>query len=336
MFNASDNIPDKERGAALLTVLLLVAVMSVIAATALDRLQLSTRLAVNGAAMTQARYYSYAAENIAVSRLEDLLAREPQQITLKGNWLDTETPIPVDQGLATARLKDANNCFNLNSLAIAEKDSVGQERYFVNAAAIKQFSQLMMLLQIPEAEADAVAQSAADWLDSDGLALPAGGEDDYYRGLASPLLPPNQLMADRSELLSVKGVTPAIYARIKDWICAVPRTGLTKINVNTLSPNQAILFAMLFDGKLSIGEAKAYLARRPTDGYGSIVRFWSAPRFAKIKPSAAVQAQVQLKSEFFQLQLKIIAGDVELESRALIDATKSQPFVVSRSWGDAG
>lgn len=328
--------PEKERGAALLTVLLLVAVMSVIAATALDRLQLSTRLAVNGAAMTQARYYSYAAENIAVSRLEDLLAREPQQITLKGNWLDIETPIPVEQGLATARLKDANNCFNLNSLSIVSETANGEESYFVNSAAIKQFSQLMVLLQVPEYDAEVIAQSAADWIDTDGLALPAGGEDNHYRGLAVPFLPPNQLMADRSELLSVKGVTPAIYARIKDWICAVPKTGLTKININTLSPNQAILFAMLFDGKLSIGEAKAYLARRPADGYGSLVRFWSEPRLAKIKPSGAVQEQVRLKSEFFQLQLKITAGDVELESRALIDASKPQPFVVSRSWGEAG
>ena len=57
--------PQSERGAALLTVLLLVAVMAVITATALDRLRLSTRLAVNGAAMAQARAYSLAAEGIA-------------------------------------------------------------------------------------------------------------------------------------------------------------------------------------------------------------------------------------------------------------------------------
>ena len=58
--------PSGEKGAALLTVLLLVAVMAVISATALDRLRLSTRLAVNGAAMAQARAYTLAAEGIAV------------------------------------------------------------------------------------------------------------------------------------------------------------------------------------------------------------------------------------------------------------------------------
>ncbi len=61
--------PKGEKGAALLTVLLLVAVMAVISATALDRLRLSTRLAVNGAAMAQARAYTLAAEGIAAPAL---------------------------------------------------------------------------------------------------------------------------------------------------------------------------------------------------------------------------------------------------------------------------
>ena len=334
-------VPEQERGAALLTVLLLVAVMSVIAATALDRLQLSTRLAVNGAAMTQARYYSYAAEAIAMSRIEDLLAREPEQTTLSGDWLDREFPVPVDQGLAFARIRDANNCFNLNSLVksdaitIANSSSANQTR-FANTIAISQFARLMILLQVPQNEAEAIAQSAADWIDSDEDSLPAGGEDSYYRGLQTPQLPPNTLMADRSELLSVKGMTPAIYARIKQWICAIPATGSTQINVNTLSPDQSVLLAMLFDGNLSIGEAKAYLARRPVDGYGSLVRFWSAPRFEALKPSTAIQEQVQLKSKYFQLQLKITSGDVGMESRALIDASGPVPFVVSRNWGETG
>ena len=55
-----------ERGAALLSVLLMVAVLAVIAATTLDRIALSTKLSVNGNALAQARMFSYAAENIAV------------------------------------------------------------------------------------------------------------------------------------------------------------------------------------------------------------------------------------------------------------------------------
>ncbi len=331
----SEYLPDHERGAALLTVLLLVAIMAVIAATALDRLQLSTRLAVNGAAITQARYYGYAAETIALSRLEDLIAREPAQTTLAGDWLDRETPIPVDRGLATARLKDHSNCFNLNSLVNANTGNDGQISYFANRVTIDQFADLMSLLQVPRNDAEVIAQSLADAIDSDQQALPAGAEDAYYRGLEIPTLPPNRLLADRSELLQVKGVTAQIYNRIKSWICANPAAGPTQINANTLSPDQSILLAMLFDEKLPIAEAKAILARRPIDGYGSLVRFWSDPRLAAIKPPEAIQEQVQLKSKFFSLQLKILAEDVEFESTALIDARKPAPFVLLRSWGEA-
>ncbi|NJM51808.1 MAG: type II secretion system minor pseudopilin GspK [Sphingomonadales bacterium] len=296
--------PDKERGAALLTVLLLVAVMSVIAATALDRLQLSTRLAANGAAMTQARYYSFAAEAIAMSRLEDLLARDAAQLTLQGDWLDREIPIPVDQGLATARIKDASNCFNLNSLVISPPGQTGPVSSYANPVTVNQFARMMKMLQVPEYDADAIAQAAADWIDSDEEPLPGGAEDSYYRGLANPRLPANQMMADPSELLAVKGMTQAYYARMAPWICAVPASGPTEININTLSPDQAILFAMLFDEPLPIGEAKAILARRPANGYGSLVRFWSEPSLAARSPSPGLQGQVKLKSRFFQLQMK--------------------------------
>jgi general secretion pathway protein K len=328
--------PENERGAALLTVLLFVAVMAVIAATALDRLQLSTRLAVNGAAMTQAHFYGYGAEALAMSRISDLQVREPEQTTLKGDWLDKEIPFPVGQGQASARIKDASNCFNLNSLVNSANSADGGRTRFASPNAIKQFVALMRLLQVPQNEAEAAAQSAADWIDTDQLALPSGAEDIYYRSLPIPQLPPNQLMADRSELLSVKGITPAIYRRIREWICALPLARPTQINVNTLSPDQSILLAMLFDGKLSIGGAKAYLARRPLDGYSSLIRFWNAPQLATIKPPEAIQEQVQLKSKYFQLQVKIMSDGIEMESQSLIDASGPVPFVVSRSWGEAG
>ena len=69
--------PPDERGAALLTVLLLVAVMAVIAATALDRLTLATRIAGSAATVDQGRAYSFAAEQIALRRVADLVGRDP-------------------------------------------------------------------------------------------------------------------------------------------------------------------------------------------------------------------------------------------------------------------
>ena len=79
-------IKDSERGAALLTVLLLVSVIAVIAATSLDRLKLATRLTGNVAAMDQARAFLLSAEDVALAQVTALTARNPSALTLDGDW----------------------------------------------------------------------------------------------------------------------------------------------------------------------------------------------------------------------------------------------------------
>jgi general secretion pathway protein K len=93
---------------------------------------------------------------------------------------------------------------------------------------------------------------------------------------------------------------------------------------------------MLFGGKLSPREAKAYLAIRPAAGYGSAVRFFGAPLLANQDVPEAVKQQVQLKSMWFQLEVNIQSEGIELESHALIDARTAPVLVTSRSWGEAG
>jgi general secretion pathway protein K len=72
----------QERGAALLTVLMLVAIIAVMAGAALEKLRLSTRLASNAATGEQARAYALAAETMALTRVSNLLAPRPKQVTL--------------------------------------------------------------------------------------------------------------------------------------------------------------------------------------------------------------------------------------------------------------
>src|SRR3546814_7249311 len=100
--------------------LLLVAVMAVIAATALDRLTLATRIAGSAATVDQGRAYAFAAEHIALRRVADLVGRDPAKLTLAGNWLGRDFTLPLPGGEGRAKLSDANNCFNLNSL-VAER-----------------------------------------------------------------------------------------------------------------------------------------------------------------------------------------------------------------------
>lgn len=314
----------------MLSVLLMVAVLAVIAATTLDRLALSTKLTGNGNALAQARMFSYAAESIAATRLEDLIARDAAQTTLAGGWLGKEQILPIPVGTATATVRDAGNCFNLNSL-VSGNDGI----YRARAIGQEQFTSLMVVLGINENTARPVAAAAADWADSDTMSLPNGAEDDTYRGSAIPYLTANRLFAHPSELRAVKGVTPSLYAKLRDWVCALPDAELSPLNVNTLLPEQAPLLSMLFPpNQLSPKAARSYLAKRPASGYGSLIRFWEAPELAALGPSPLVQGQVKLTSKYFLLDTSVSLGEMALQGEAMIVGTPAPARVIWRSWGE--
>ncbi len=319
-----------ERGAALLSVLLMVAVLAVIAATTLDRLSLSSRLSANGNALAQARMFTYAAEAIAAARIEDLVARDAAQTTLAGDWLGKPQTIPIPIGSATATVRDAGNCFNLNSLVT---ETEGQ--YLASATGQDQMTSLMVVLGTNENAARAVAAAAADWADSNITPLSNGVEDDGYRSAATPYLAANRPFAHPSELRAVKGISPAIYAKLKGWICALPEPVLSPLNVNTLLPEQAPLLAMLFPpGKMNLATARSYLAKRPSSGYGSLIRFWAAPELVALGPSPLVQGQVKLTSNYFLLNTMVSFGELSLAGQSMIVASPAPARVVWRSWGE--
>lgn len=327
-----------ERGAALLTVLLLVAVMAVIAATALDRLTLATRIAGSAATVDQGRAYSFAAEQIALRRVADLVGRDPAKLTLAGDWLGRDFVLPLPAGEGRARLVDANNCFNLNSL-VAE---TAPGRLSQRSGAMAQFGGLMTLIGIDPGQAKAIAGAAADWIDSDSIDGPLGAEDGVYRSMPGAYLPANRKMADISELRAVRGVSPKIYALLRPWICVLPVADPIRLNVNTLAPEQAALVAMLMPGEISLADARAALAARPADGYGSSVRFWKAGPLAHIVPPDDVAAQAGVNSRWLALTTNVTMGDGYLTSVSLIDANggaptagMATPVIVRRDWGES-
>ena len=159
-------VAQRETGAALLAVLLLVAVMSALAVASLERLQLATRLAGNIAALDQARAFATAAEALAVVRINDLIAQNPEKTTLAGGWQGERRTLPLpDGGVAFAQVWDGGNCFNLNSVAEGSDPRALRTRYL----GVEQFVALMAVLDIPEGDARSIGGALADWIEADGL-----------------------------------------------------------------------------------------------------------------------------------------------------------------------
>jgi general secretion pathway protein K len=315
-------VPEGERGAALLTVLLLVAVMATIAATAMDRIGIATRLTQNANEAAQARAWLGMAERLAAVRVEDMLAADRSQTTLKGGWMGVERSIALPNGaLVRAKLGDGANCINLNGLVQQAPDGA----LAVRELGRTQFTGLMAVLGIAPGEADQIAHAAADYLDSDSMPSAGGSEDNAV----------NRLMIDPAELRSVNGVTERHYRLLQPWICALPAAELSPLNVNTLLPEQAPLLAMLGGGRLDISAARAVLTVRPADGFGSVMHFWSSPPLQELALPSEVTSQVRVRSEYFRLKATVASGRVELMENALIDARNAPARIIQRQIGGA-
>ena len=323
--------PEKERGAALLTVLLLVTITGALAAAAFDKLLLSQRLAANFAGLEQARNFSTGIESLALLTIDDMTARSRQLTTLAGNWNGATRQIPLPGGIGTGAvtIRDGGNCFNLNSVVQGGNGAPTAAR----PLGMAQFAGLMGAIGIPSSQAQSSAAAAADWADNDTTPVSGGAEDADYLRRARPHRTANAPFAEASELRAVAGMTPELYARLRPWLCALPTTDLSPINVNTLSLEQAPLLAMLAPEQLGVERARRVLSTRPPNGWRTPMDFWRIEAMSELDLASEAQMQVQLRTQWFALEIATTVAGSEVIETALVDARNQPSRVAIRRWG---
>ncbi|MBB4631921.1 type II secretion system minor pseudopilin GspK [Sphingosinicella soli] len=319
----------RERGMALLTVLMLVAVMGALTATALETINRSVRMAGNSRVAMQARYYVLGAEVMALERIATLVGMAGERMPAGGwNGREFTFPTPDDTGTIRARVSDGGNCFNLNSVT----DGASPTTLRARPRGIAQFSALMTTLGISDAEARRAAASLADWVDGDSSPLPLGGEDEAYMRLSPAYRTGNTLLAEVSELRAVAGITPEIYEVVRPWVCALPTTELSPINVNTLEASQAPLLTMILPGRLSPDAARQVMASRPAGGWTDVLDFWEHPALVALSPASEELDQVKLVSRWFALEVDVDLSGYTLTETALLDVSRDRARVAERRW----
>jgi len=306
------------RGVALLTVLLLVAAMSALAVGLLDDIRISLCRTKALREVDQARWYALGAETLARVRIAQLQALTPGRTTLAGDWEGRTFRFPIEEdGLLEVRLEDGSNCFNLNSLILRDPDT---DSYLRNDLARLQLVALLRALEVSGLEAERIAAAAADWIDPDQRAEADGAEDDAYTALEQPYRTGDGPMAEVSELRAVSGVSPALYARLRPFLCALPDFNLAPINVNTLRPEDAPLVSMLALGAVSPQQARIVIGARPPGGWESALLFWAAPQFAPAQPPAPVLQQTRLQTRFFDLESRVVLGGADVVMTAQLES----------------
>ena len=306
---------DKREGMALLTVLLLVAVMSVVAVAVLDDVRFSVRRATNAETQAQAQWYASGAEALARRQVAGLITAGPSRTPLEPEWNGRRLSFPIEAGSISAVVTDGQACFNLNSLV----EGFGED-LLARPLGTAQFLALGRAVGAPDSRMRAVADALTDWLDADGNARPLGAEDGAYAGLATPYRTGGVMLAEVSELRAVKGVDADLYRRLRPFVCALPTSQLSPLNVNTLTPEQAPLLMMLSDNALGPDSARAVIARRPRAGWADAAAFWAEPAMAGVTVPQDVRDQVTVLTRYFNLRVEVDYGGSRAVRTALLHA----------------
>jgi general secretion pathway protein K len=308
----------RQRGMALITVLLVVAVVTVVSAGIIARQQLSIRSSANQLHVRQAWHYALGGETLAKAILQrDLRQGDPQvPIDHLGEaWAKPRAPFALDEGgELRVQIIDLTGRFNLNSLLRQDQP---------NEAAVAQLRRLLLGLQI---EAP-YAERLLDWLDEDDQ--PSGGygaEDNQYL-LAQPAYrAANRELQDVSELRLLLEMTEADYQRLSPYVSALP--GNATLNVNTAS---ARVLASVADG-LSLSTAQGLVAARGSEGYRDTSSFTAQ--------LGGLQVQSQglgVGSQYFQVLSEVTVGERRQVLRSTLQrASNGQFYVLARDLGQGG
>ncbi len=289
------------RGVALITVLLIVALAAILATEMTARLQMQLQRTSNIQFNQQAYWYAMGAEAFA-KRVLILDNEDSSDKTHLGQkWAQGYNSFPVPQGEISGGIFDLHACLNLNALkAGSEQQNNGPTK----VPARESFERLIVKLNIEgisEFEAEYMADALTDWLDSDDTIVSSGGaEDNDYAGREFPYFTANSFIASTNELRVIEHFTPAVINSLSPYVCILPQTNKHQININTLTDEQSVLLQALLD--INADEAQSILDAKDDDGFDNIDDFYNMPELTQLNLTDDQKQQFVVDSEYFTLK----------------------------------
>lgn len=309
----------RQRGVAIITALLIVAIATTISISISTRLQLDVRRTGNVIAGDQAYLYTLAAESWSKRILKQ--DRKDSEIDHLGeDWAIELPPLPVEGGYIQGKLTDLQSCFNINSLLdTSAETSTGTN----TKLARTRLERLLTNLKVDKAGAQAII----DWIDSDlQTTIPDGAEDVYYMNLAQPYRTANTPLQSISELRLIKGFEdPLVYATVLPHVCAFGVN--TPININTATAE--VLRSLADD--LTDSDIEKIIEQRNETAFNNIGEFTS---FSNLKEKIGSTDGLSVDTEYFMLQTESTIGQVRVLSYSVIHRSiDGNTRVIARSQG---
>ncbi len=219
-------LPGKQRGVALITAVLIVALATILAVNVGFKSFLDQRRTATRYAMDQGFQVAVGAEAWAADTLRRDAMQSAQTDDFTEEWAMPIPPIPIEGGEVAGFLEDMQGRFNINSLVTREGD-----QFVPDEGAKARFERLLELLEIEPKWAGVIT----DWIDSDGQAgFPDGAEDSVYTSQAPAYRTAEMPITRASELLAINEFGLERYRKLEPFITALPIG--TPINLCTAPP----------------------------------------------------------------------------------------------------
>jgi len=227
---AIDVSAPNQKGFALLTVLLIVALVATMSSQLIYQQHLNISRSAHMLHQSQSLSVAWGLEGWVKQGLK-LDAEDNQVDHLQEQWSQPLVSVPFEGGEISGQLYDLQGRLNLNNVQVADKVQREIWQKVVDRWAVQ------MGLETP------LSEILTDWVDADEERLPGGAESDAYLLMQPPYRAANQALVMIEELKSLQGFQQIAY---EPWLLikatATTLPSVTPINVNTVS--KTVLMAL--------------------------------------------------------------------------------------------
>ncbi len=306
-------MPAKQRGVALMAVLLIFAVLTALAVRMSGNHALLIGQSRNQFESDLALNYALGAEELARQALREDFERTGKDVDhLDEAWAQALPPFEVDEGgYIEVQVQEQNGCFNLNALV---NEATG-------AAAYEALKRLFLNLGVAETAADVVR----DWVDGDMDPVSAvSAESPDYQLVDPPYRAADQQMADLSEAWLLATLEPEERAMLMANTCVVP--GYTEFSFNANTAPLPVLAA------LKAGVEMADLATLE----GTVRTFSNDGELLNVVPVLnGAEGNLTFESQYFRINVHAQVGQAVtiLSSLAYRDPSTGVVTVLQRDFG---
>lgn len=316
-----------ERGTVLLTTLLIMTVMAAITVALMDDIRFAVKRTINVHAYAQADWQASGAEDFVTAFLQNDFADLPP--IGKAALLQSQTPLvlPTPAGQISVTLKDASQCFNLNSLI----DINGAK---VDAAELE-FVRLSELLGLPQNQATALAKVLIDWQDANQQQSPNGAEDGTYLRKTPPYRTSDTALRGPEEMRALQGMDEDLWELFRPFVCTGEPGLRPLVNINSLSQERLLILVAALssekDVNLVVPAATALLRDRPLEGYTNPEQLEQALLATGVEGLTEARVGIDVESVFVEVVTTV--GPAERVRTYRYDGVDEAPRLTYRGWG---